>query len=198
MTRTIYLTSLGFDSSSLSEWVKVAQSCLTLCDPMDRTVHGVLQARILEWVAFPFFRASQPRDRIQVSHIAGRFFTSWATGKPSLWNGINLWRKYRLENQVSFYMMWSIWNSALKAEIIWEIATIKYQYPDRMKERWMKICTKGITMFLSEGTAWAKYRVMKEHNILGEQKAAERSLSTWGLEAGVGLGSKEEDPSLQG
>ena len=53
--------------------VKVAQSCLTLCDPMDYTVHGILQARILEWVAFPFPRgSSQPRDRIQVSHTAGR------------------------------------------------------------------------------------------------------------------------------
>ena len=38
--------------------VEVAQSCLTLCDPMDYTVHGVLQARILEWVAFPFSRES--------------------------------------------------------------------------------------------------------------------------------------------
>ena len=36
--------------------MKVAQSCLTLCDPRDYTVHGVLQARILEWVAFPFSR----------------------------------------------------------------------------------------------------------------------------------------------
>ena len=45
--------------------VKVAQSCLTLCDPMDSTVHGILQARILEWVAFPFSRGSQPRDRTQ-------------------------------------------------------------------------------------------------------------------------------------
>ena len=39
--------------------VKVTQSCLTLCDLVDYTVHGILQARILEWVAFPFF---QPRD----------------------------------------------------------------------------------------------------------------------------------------
>ena len=38
--------------------VKVAQSCPTLCDPMDYTVHGILQARILEWVAFPFSRGS--------------------------------------------------------------------------------------------------------------------------------------------
>ena len=44
--------------------VKVAQLCLTLCDPMDYTVHEILQARILEWVAFPFSRgSSQPRDR---------------------------------------------------------------------------------------------------------------------------------------
>ena len=42
---------------------KIAQSCLTLTDPMDYTVHGILQARILEWVAFPFSRrSSQPRD----------------------------------------------------------------------------------------------------------------------------------------
>ena len=51
--------------------------------PWNNTVHGILQARILEWVAFPFFRGpSQPRDRTQVSHVAGGFFTSWATGKP--------------------------------------------------------------------------------------------------------------------
>ena len=60
--------------------LKVAQLYLTLCDPMDYTVHGNLQARILEWVAFPFSRGpSQPRDWIQVSCIAGGFFSSWAT-----------------------------------------------------------------------------------------------------------------------
>ena len=59
--------------------VKVAQSCLTLCDPMDSTVHGILWARILEWVAIPFSRgSSQPRDQTQVFRIAGRFFTNWA------------------------------------------------------------------------------------------------------------------------
>ena len=50
---------------------------MALSDPMDYIVDGILQAKILEWVAFPFFRElSQPRDQIQVSHIAGRFFTS--------------------------------------------------------------------------------------------------------------------------
>ena len=58
-------------------YMKVTQSCLTLCDPMDYTVHGILQTRILEWVAFPFSKESfQPRDQTQVSSIAGRFFTS--------------------------------------------------------------------------------------------------------------------------
>ena len=47
---------------------------------MDFKVRGILQARILEWVAFPFYRGSfQPGDQIQVSRIAGRFFSSWAT-----------------------------------------------------------------------------------------------------------------------
>ena len=57
--------------------VNVAQSRLTLCDPMDYTDHGILQARILEWVAFPFSReSSQLREYTQVSRIAGTFFTS--------------------------------------------------------------------------------------------------------------------------
>ena len=60
------------------------QSCPTLCDPMDYSplgpsIHGILQARILEWVVIPFSRVSlQPKDWTQVSRIAGRFFTIWA------------------------------------------------------------------------------------------------------------------------
>ena len=61
----------------------VAQSCLTLCDPMvwpGSSVHGVLQARIIEWVAMPSSMGSSwRRDLSQISHIAGRFWTTWAT-----------------------------------------------------------------------------------------------------------------------
>ena len=70
---------------SVAVKVLVAQSCPTLCDPMDcippgSSVHGILQARIPEWVAILFSKESfQPRDRTQVSYIAGRFFTIWAT-----------------------------------------------------------------------------------------------------------------------
>ena len=64
---------------------KATQLCSTLYNSMDYTVQGILQARILEWVAFCFSRgSSQPRDRNQVSCIAGRFFTSWATSEACI------------------------------------------------------------------------------------------------------------------
>ena len=65
--------------------VLVAQSCPTICDAMNwrppgSSVHGILQARILEWVGIPFSRRSSwPKDWTQVSHSTGRFFTFWAT-----------------------------------------------------------------------------------------------------------------------
>ena len=63
--------------------VKFAQSPPTLCDPMDYRVYGILQARILEWVAFPISRgSSQSRDLTQVSCIAGGFFPAEPQGKP--------------------------------------------------------------------------------------------------------------------
>ena len=79
---------LGNERSSSLEikWseVKVAQLCLTTCDPMVYKVHGILQAKILEWVTFLFSRgSSQPRDRTEVSQIAGRFFLpAEPPGKP--------------------------------------------------------------------------------------------------------------------
>ena len=75
----LFLGSGTFLHASWHIIVKVAQSCSTLCDPMDYTVYGILQARILEWVAVPFSReSSQPRNQTQVSHIVGGSFTSWA------------------------------------------------------------------------------------------------------------------------
>ena len=75
----------GCESWTIKKAVKVAQSCPTLCNPL-----GILQARILEWVAFPFFRgSSQPKDQTQVSRTAGRCFTSWATREAQeYWSGL--------------------------------------------------------------------------------------------------------------
>ena len=72
-------------SNNICVCVLVAQLDPTLCNPVDcsppgSSVHGIPQARILEWVAIPFSRGSSwPRDQIQVFLIAGRFFTTWAT-----------------------------------------------------------------------------------------------------------------------
>ena len=58
-------------------YIYIKHEAKTLCDHMDYTVHGILQARMLEWVAFHFSRgSSQPRDQPQVSCIAGGFFIS--------------------------------------------------------------------------------------------------------------------------
>ena len=96
------------------EKVKVIQLCTTLCDPMDYTIHGTFQARILEWVAFPFSRVSyQPRDQTQVSGIAGGFFTSWAArdcvdhNKP--------WKSLK-EMEISDYLTWLLGNSYASQE----------------------------------------------------------------------------------
>ena len=71
------------------KWSEVAKSCLTLCDPMDYSltdfsIHGIFQGRVPEWLAISFSRgSSQCRDWTQVSHIAGRCFTLWATRKDT-------------------------------------------------------------------------------------------------------------------
>jgi len=88
----ISITSLSTSTYLILSWikergpgrseVKVTQSCLTLCNAMDyslpgSSIHGILQARIWEWVAVPFTRGSaQPKDRTQVSLIAGGFLYS--------------------------------------------------------------------------------------------------------------------------
>ena len=75
------------------KWSEVTQSCPNLCDPVDysppgSSVHGILQARILEWVAISFSRgSSRPKDQTQVSRIAGRPFNFWAAREALLDGG---------------------------------------------------------------------------------------------------------------
>ena len=71
--------------------MKVAQSCPILWDPMDSAVHGILQARILEWVYCPISRGSSwPRNQTRVSWIAGRFrFTDWAMTEAMDFPGVS-------------------------------------------------------------------------------------------------------------
>ena len=88
-------------------WSEVAQSCLTVCDPMDcslpgSSVHGIFQSRVLEWIAISFSRgSSRPRNQTRVSCIAGRRFTIWATREAQRKKGENTEPNtygFRLEN----------------------------------------------------------------------------------------------------
>ena len=87
---------------------------------MDYTVQGILQARILEWVAVPFSReSSQPRDQTQVSNIAGRFFTSWATREAHI-------KQRKLKKEISYQDKRKIKMSLKKKSkfnTLWQILT---------------------------------------------------------------------------
>ena len=85
--------------------VKVVQLCPTLCNPIDYTLHGILQARILDWIAFLLSRgSSQPRDWTQVSHNAGRFFTQLShKGTPRILE----WVAYPFSRGSSWHRNWT-------------------------------------------------------------------------------------------
>ena len=97
--------------------VKVTQWCPTVWNPMDCslpgfTIYGILQARILEWVAILVSRrSSQPRDCIQVSHIESGFFTVWTTREAD-WLDLFfvclrvLWKKIKLNKLLTFFWAW--------------------------------------------------------------------------------------------
>ena len=83
--KTTHIWEKGFTNDIPNKSLKWSESHSVMSNslwPMDYTVHGILQARILQWVTVPFPRgSSQTRDWTQVSHIEGRFFTSWGTNK---------------------------------------------------------------------------------------------------------------------
>ena len=112
------------------KWSEVAQSCLTLCDPMDcslpgSSVHGIFQARILEWVTISFSRGtSWPRDRTRVSGIVGRRLAHvifcvrkrcqhqghegglWCFLVKVLWSCLLRWDPWSIWNWF-FYVLWN-------------------------------------------------------------------------------------------
>ena len=102
--------------------MKVTQSCPTLSDPVDCSfsVHGVFQARLLEWVAVPFSRgSSQPRGGPQVSLTEGRFFTIWA---PREAHGYESWTIKKAKHQrIDVFELWC-WRQLLR--VFWTAARL--------------------------------------------------------------------------
>ena len=105
--------------TEIRKWMKKSQSvsqlCLTPCDLMDcsppgSSVHGILQARILEWVAIPFSRGySWPKDQTQVFCIAGRFFT------------IRKWTLLLLSHVQLFVTTWTTAQASLSFTVCWSL-----------------------------------------------------------------------------
>ena len=112
--------------------VLVAQLCLPPCDPMDcrppvSSVHGILYARILEWVAISFSRGSSwPRDRTRVSCIAGRSFTILATWE-ALWHRYYLCPlSFKMRKLMLRQIKWlaqhpiaNTWGAGFQSQLIW-------------------------------------------------------------------------------
>ena len=130
---------------------EVAQSCPTLCDPMDcslpgSSVHGMFQARLLEWVALSFSRRSpRPRDWTRVSHIVGRRFTVWATREDGdLWqmphkrfsndcvlNVLSSSEPSVSYNMASYRISHQIVNTPYPSGMIWQVKQKKQKHNKR-------------------------------------------------------------------
>ena len=115
---------------SKPKWSEVAQSCPTLCDPIGcslsgSSVHGIFQARVLEWIVISFSKgSSRPRNRTRVSPIAGRRFTVWATREAllgvyclSLPTALGFKPGYTLETSRKLYLLILIFE-AVACEIL--------------------------------------------------------------------------------
>ena len=113
---------------------EVAQSCLTLCDPVDcsppgSSIHGILQARILEWVAISFSRGSSPpRDRTQVSRISCRHFNLWATREAPRSRGKEQWPHRRLSQNYLLILEGLLWRHWVSRGLVQKWGRWQRQY----------------------------------------------------------------------
>ena len=155
----------GIIEVSEVKWSEVTQSCPTICDPMDSSllgsaIHGIFQARILEWAAISFSRgSSQPRDRTQVSSIAHRGFTVWATRKAniSIWDHYNdvsnnlLFQKKLTDTE--FLLFCEIYNLPFPSmsKIYWYVQSLYCQYRFPEKDDFMLFCISRTDPFSQGG-----------------------------------------------
>ena len=140
--------------------------CPTLCDPMDcsltgSSVHGILQARILEWVArilseLPLLWSSWPRDWTQVSGIAGRFFTIWAPGKPHRYLSTHIYtaicRHTQLYIHVCVYVYIYLYSHCSISSLI-SIQSVYYRTvrvnPFIKIHKWLLLSTNSVAFYSS-------------------------------------------------
>ena len=184
----IFFTRQGFwftRHSSVSGLAH-AQSCPALCDPMDcslsdSSVHGILQARILEWVVMPTFNgSSQPRDRTQVSRIAGGFFTIWATREAHYWDtdaGLQArgWPLRRTRSSQFWMEWWSLCHLHSAAGGL-RAARTCFAHPPQHRSYWESGCLRQAFPEEGEGLRGAEQGASIRWNTsLGEASAVSSS-----------------------
>ena len=158
----------GWESEVKSE---VANSWPTLCNPMDcrlpgSSVHGIFQARILEWVAISFSRRSSwPRDWTQVSCIVGRCFTIWATREVPGWES---WAIKNAEHQrINAFKLWCwrrllrvSWTARRSNQTILRKSTLNIHWKDwcwSWSSSTLATCCKG-QIHCKRPSCWEKLR----------------------------------------
>ena len=120
----------------------LAQSCLTLWDPPGSSVHGIVQARILQWVAIPCSRGSSPpSDRTLVSCTTGRFLIVWATRRS---------RRTRTFQLICTYVELTHWKSLC----CWEGLAAGGEGDDRGWDGWMASLTRWMWVWVNSGSWW--------------------------------------------
>ena len=129
------LLKLGLENSEhyfASVWsCKVAQSCLTLCDPMNCSlpgfsIHEIFQASVLEWVAISLSRGSyHTRDRAHASCIVGRYFTLWASREASVWDE---WSCAIVQAFFGIAFLWD-WNENWPFPVLWPLLSFPNLLP---------------------------------------------------------------------
>ena len=170
-------------NSNCSMCVLVTQSCLTLCDPMDcsllgSSIHGILQARILEWEAIPCSRgSSQPRDWTEVSHIATRFFTIWAT--RVIWHQMSCSKVFWLILGSVAKMRWAETLSRTPSSLLPEIGEFHLCCPSApCKWIWM-ICLPLVSM-----QPWVHKGMGRGHDCCSTSCIMDWKVPCWGYITG--------------
>ena len=135
--------------------------CPTLCDPMDcslpgSSLHGILQARVLEWVAISFFRrSSQPRDRTQVFHIPGRRLNLWATREAQRKSVLNInWKDWCWSWNSNTLATWSEELTHWKRPWCWERLRAGGEVDNRGWNDWMASLTQWTWIWVNSGSWW--------------------------------------------
>ena len=134
----------------------VTKSCPTLCHPMNcsppgSSVHGISQARILEWVAISFSRgSSRPRNQTFVSCLAGGLFTTESPGKPHAFHvpgtACETVHRHQLDltlikiHGIAITILFSLFLGKLKYSVVQSFTKLEYQRSQRMKNREISSC----------------------------------------------------------